>query len=281
MRNLPQLNDITLIAVTSVEIERAANALLVSSESCTFGAIKLLSPTRPNILHRTIEHVSIPPIDFTGYSKFMIEELYKFVDTDFCLVIQADGFVTNPSLWTNEFLDYDYIGAPWPDAVQVHNGSINQINFDRNRVGNGGFSLRSKKLLKVCSQVKFDALKFPIKSEDLIICHFLFEDMSKAGIKFAPVQLASRFSLESPKDRHVNSLASSFGFHGKHWLSDDYLVTLATESRHSEEFSSLLLSRSAPAPSPTLSNKLNRVGRLEPCPCGSTKRFKDCHGKLV
>lgn len=281
MRNLPQLNDITLITVTSVEIERAANALLVSSESCKFGAIKLLSPNKPNILHRTIEHVSIPPIDFTGYSKFMIEELYKVVDTNFCLVVQADGFVTNPSLWTNEFLDYDYVGAPWPSAVQVHNGSISQINFDKNRVGNGGFSLRSKKLLEVCSQVKFDALEFPIKSEDLIICHFLFEEMCKVGIRFAPLQLASRFSIESPIDRHANSLALSFGFHGKHWLADDYLLTLATQSCHSEEFSSLLRRRPSADTFPTLSNNLNRVGRLEPCPCGSAKRFKDCHGKLV
>ncbi len=91
-----------------------------------------------------------------GYSKFMLQDLYKFVDTKFCLVIQSDGFVINPNLWTNQFLEYDYIGAPWPNEISVYNASINKIDLAKNRVGNGGFSLRSKRLLEVCSHIKFD-----------------------------------------------------------------------------------------------------------------------------
>ena len=65
--------------------------------------------------------------------------LKKYIDTDFCLIIQGDGFVIHPENWTDEFLKYDYIGAPWR----------NLAHYSFIRVGNGGFSLRSKKLLKI------------------------------------------------------------------------------------------------------------------------------------
>jgi len=179
-------------------------------------------------------------------------------------------------MWTNEFLKYDYIGAPWPNEVGVNNASISKIHLQKNRVGNGGFSLRSKKLLEVCSQIKFDTLDFPIKSEDMIICHFLYEEMLKSGIKFAPFDLAGKFSIESLIENQAGNLTSSFGFHGKHWLSNDYLENLAIKSSYPKEFLSLLLKH----PKTQFSSKPNRIGRLASCPCGSAKRFKDCHGRL-
>ena len=50
MGNFYQLNEITLITVAGVNIESAANALLISSEFFKFGSIKLLSPTKPLLL---------------------------------------------------------------------------------------------------------------------------------------------------------------------------------------------------------------------------------------
>jgi hypothetical protein len=32
--------------------------------------------------------------------------------------------------------------------------------------------LRSKKLLDITSRIRFDELDFPLKSEDLVICHY-------------------------------------------------------------------------------------------------------------
>ena len=94
---------------------------------------------KPSILNSSIEHVSIPPMDLMGYSKFMLQDLYKFVDTKFCLVIQSDGFVINPNLWTNQFLEYDYIGAPWPNEISVYNASINKIDLKKIGLAIGGF----------------------------------------------------------------------------------------------------------------------------------------------
>lgn len=66
----------------------------------------------------------------------MIKELNKYIETSYVLIIQYDGFILNPDAWTDEFLEYDYIGAPW-------------WYTDDCNVGNGGFSLRSKKLLEI------------------------------------------------------------------------------------------------------------------------------------
>jgi hypothetical protein len=277
MKYRQDLKKLTLLTVTSVDIEAAAKALIVSSEFCDFGAIKLLSPIKPIGLPNIIQHISIPSIDFLGYSKFMIEELHKYVDTQFCLVVQADGFLINPQSWNTQFLEYDYIGAPWPPFVGLSNSAQKTFTFDKNRVGNGGFSLRSKKLLEFCSRIKFDDLDLPIKSEDLIICHFLYKELSAQGIKFAPLDLASTFSTELIFDGLTQGLSKSFGFHGKHWLSNDYLTDLASSSAYFKEFSDLLTK-------PSIFSKNqppNRIGRLDPCPCGSAKRFKDCHGKVI
>lgn len=280
MDRLLNLKDVTLVCVTSIDIHLAISALLISSEFCEFGSIKLLSPAKPAALPSSIEHIKIPAIDFAGYSKFMIEDLNDFVDTRYCLVIQADGFLINPSMWTSQFMQYDYIGAPWTDMVSVQNSSIKKFHFDKNRVGNGGFSLRSKKLLEACSQINFGELNFPIKSEDMIICHFLYDEMIKAGIKFAPVDVASHFSIESIISGQNANLTTTFGFHGKHWLANNYLQDLALNSAFSKEYLALLTAR-RPMVALEASGIEKRPNRLDPCPCGSLSRFKDCHGKLT
>ena len=72
-----------------------------------------------------------------GYNKlFYTEEFYSYIDTDTFLVFQTDAIIcsTYKDL-INNFLQYDYVGAPW-----VH---INQV-------GNGGLSLRKKsKMLEI------------------------------------------------------------------------------------------------------------------------------------
>jgi hypothetical protein len=281
MNSFINLEQVTLISVTSVDVDLAMNALIVSSEYLKFGSIKLLSPAKPADLPNSIEHILIPPIDFLGYSKFIIEELHKYVDTQFCLVIQADGFVINPQLWNKKFFEYDYIGAPWPNVVfriSLVDGRLNgNFSFENNFVGNGGFSLRSKKLLELCSEIKFDELTFEVKSEDVIICHFFYEKMTRAGIKFAPPDLASSFSIELAVDYLNNDITKCFGFHGKHWLDNCHLAKLAKNSNFSREFMALLKTQ----PIFDASTLKKRVGRLDPCPCCSGKRFKDCHGKIL
>lgn len=43
----------------------------------------------------------------------MVKLLDSYIETPHVLVVQYDGFILNPDAWTDEFLEYDYVGAPW------------------------------------------------------------------------------------------------------------------------------------------------------------------------
>ncbi len=208
------LPDVTLLAATSIEIDQTQISLKISSQKIQFGAIKLLSPSVPKIKYSDVEYVSIPPISLSDYNRMMIEDLHKHFETSHCLIVQADSFVVNPDLWTKEFMNFDYIGAPWSNTIQVNPDVV--LNLEQNPVGNGGFSLRSRKLVEKTASINFKSLNFPIENEDVIICHYLYKEMSDSGIRFAPPQLAAKFSLEDVNNQYGQKANNVFGFHGKH-----------------------------------------------------------------
>jgi len=213
------LSNITLLAAaSSTDVDKTQLALKISSKNIKFGAIKLLTPSFPATKFSEIEYIPISPMSLLNYNRMIIEDLYNYFKTPYCLIVQADGFVINANLWNEEFLKFDYIGAPWPNKVRINPGN-RYLYLNKNRVGNGGFSLRSRKLAEVTSKINFNTLKFPIKSEDIIICHYLYEDMINNGIRFAPPKLAAQFSIESVDDNFERNINSVFGFHGKHLIS--------------------------------------------------------------
>ena len=141
----------------------------------------------------TIQWVA-PFLDVAAYSAFMLTELVDYVTTQHVLIVQWDGFSLNFSAWDDQFLEYDYIGAPWPQFDPPHN------------VGNGGFSLRSRRLLQALRDPDM-RLHAP---EDLCICRTnrpLLE--SRHGIQFAPHEIAERFAFE-----RTSPDQPTFGFHG-------------------------------------------------------------------
>jgi len=209
-----KLSNVTLVAVSSVDIESTYLALEISSHEIEFGAIKFLTSELVETKNPKIQVTNIRRLDIDGYSSFILEELHQYIDTPFCLVIQADGFVLNAKQWNPDFLKYDYIGAPWPSEVVLLPSNY-IIHLNKNCVGNGGFSLRSKKLLELTSKIKCNELDFPSKSEDFIICYFLYEEMIKAGIRFPKPQIAASFSVESSNAAYGYTPNTSFGFHGK------------------------------------------------------------------
>jgi hypothetical protein len=164
-----------------------------------FGAVKLL--THAQISYPGIETVSIERLDtIEAYSAFVFKKLWKYVSTDHVLIIQWDGFVLNPHLWDNEFLQYDYIGAPWW--------------YDSRNVGNGGFSLRSKKLLLALMDPVY-TLTHP---EDDKICREYGHDLEMMhDIRFAPEELAAKFSFE-PSEKYTTTDLGTFGFHALDFL---------------------------------------------------------------
>ena len=218
MKTKLRLPNITLLAASSVKVDLVQDALKISSYEIDFASVKLLSSSKPKIKFSEIEYIHIPEMNLDGYCKLIIEDLYKYFDTTHCLIIQDDGFIVNSDQWNNDFLNFDYIGAPWTKTVSPKkNLNIELLN---NRVGNGGFSLRSKKFASVCKDLNFFNLKdkFSINNEDIIICHYLYDYMIKKDIKFAPIKLASNFSMEDEKtnNQYGYDINKVFGFHGKH-----------------------------------------------------------------
>ncbi len=139
----------------------------------------------------------------SDYNRIIFEMLPAKVETDFVLVIQFDGFALNPSKFTEDFFSYDYIGAPWAAGRVPGRGAT---------VGNGGFSLRSRRLLQVLSE-----MPQPIdltQPEDNVICLTLRDELEREGVRFAPLDVARRFSVESDRTEPV----TPFGFHGLHLL---------------------------------------------------------------
>ncbi len=126
----------------------------------------------------------------------MLKELYPHVATSHVLVVQWDGYVVHPEAWTDEFLDCDYLGAPWPDG----NGGYS--------VGNGGFSLRSRRLLEALQDDRFQRPDRSRGRHDLR--HHRARLESDFGIRFGDVDLARRFSFEMRAIAGV----TTFGFHG-------------------------------------------------------------------
>ena len=128
--------------------------------------------------------------------------------------MQVDSFVVNASLWKDEFLKYDYIGGPWPSKIEINPNLT--LYLEKNPVGNGGFSLRSRKLAETTAKINFNSLNFPMKAEDVVICYYLYQEMIDSGIHFAPPKLAAQFSMENLDNLYGQNVNSVFGFHGKH-----------------------------------------------------------------
>ena len=76
-----RLPDVTLLAATSIEIDDALEALKISSCEIEFAAVKLVASDRPARLPAGFEFVSIPPMDFLGYGRFMFADLHRYFDT--------------------------------------------------------------------------------------------------------------------------------------------------------------------------------------------------------
>lgn len=184
---------ITAIAVDCLNPVLAARALERSMAQCDFAEAILLTdtpvPTKAKVK-------TIAPIRSWGqYSNYALRELGQHVNTPYLLIVQWDGFVLDARQWSSEFLKWDYIGAPWPGP-------------DGPQVGNGGFCLRSRRLL--------DALEDPVfqtpgkEAEDRRICQVARPMLEQRyGVRFAPVPLAMRFSYE-----WYPSNEPTFGVHG-------------------------------------------------------------------
>lgn len=129
-----------------------------------------------------------------------IEEVPEYIVCTHALSIHWDGYIINPSKWNEAYLDYDWIGAPWPLA--------NIPNPDW-RVGSGGFFICSKRMSdawkKICN------LSEPFDWQIGALYRDRFEAM---GMKYAPIELAAEFCKECELEDIEIKEGETFGFHG-------------------------------------------------------------------
>lgn len=220
------LKNITLLAINGHETNlNTPKALKYSCNNIKFGSVKYLTANDDKL--NFCETIKIPKMSYEEYNALCLSKLHEYVETDFILIIQDDGFLINPESWSDLFLSYDYIGAPWDKTRLYYNLEIKEKEWMMGtsytdilkntntsfNIGNGGFSLRSKKLLIETS--KLYITRYGKCCEDSIISIIMREDLEKEKIRFPENdKIAASFSCET-KSVNGNFFSSdnSLGFH--------------------------------------------------------------------
>lgn len=190
------LPNVTLITFDCVNIATTKICADICEKHFSFAAVKILSSIPDN----DPRVVPVPELlnDWQKYSEFYIREFAKHVDTEYALCFHPDSFIANPEAWEDDFLKYDYMGAPWR-------------HMGKPFVGGGGFSVRSKRLLDYVSK-NYKKIGGPFHPEDVWICETARPHLEREGMTFAPVELAERFSKEGGPRGVVWD--GQFGWHG-------------------------------------------------------------------
>lgn len=203
-----KLDNVTILGIDCIDPNRLKDVMDLCQRQIDFVDTKILSSVEIN----DSRFVRIPRISsFEELSIFCLRDLVKYVDTEYVLLVQWDGFILNPESWSKDFLNYDYIGSPW----LVKDWSINDFDFPESLrgervVGNGGFCIRSKKFLEISSKLFNQGLIRRNHPEDIAISVWYRDLFEQNGIKFAPAKMAQRFAFEGRDDEY----SIQFGFHG-------------------------------------------------------------------
>jgi tetratricopeptide (TPR) repeat protein len=293
-----QLPGVTLVCVDTLNHALALRAIARSRQGVRFARTLFVTDAIPAGVDvpAGVEVTRIAPLaSRDAYSHFVLKSLLHHVKTAHVLLIQWDGYVVNPGAFDPAFLDCDYIGAKW----YWFNDSM--------RVGNGGFSLRSRKLLAALQDPRIELAE----AEDITIGRAYRPLLEREfRIRYASEAVADRFAFEAAYPAGI-----PFGFHGLYnfcrvvppaelaelapRLSDaiarsiqlGQLLRNCIALAQWNAAASLARRRLAAMPADAEARALLAraeagiasgpvVGRNERCPCGSGKRYKQCHGAI-
>lgn len=196
-----KLPEVTLVMVETREHTLARMAIEECVSKIEFGDVLILTDRPLEFAPLTSQcdyriHVVEDWPEKKGWSQAWWYDVPPLIRTAFTLNIQWDSWVWDTTMWDDNFLNYDYIGAPW-------------WHKDWKNVGNGGFSLVSTPLKRYMREKAWD---FPCDTpvDDALLCRTYRHQLEGLGFKWAPEKLAHKFAFEccrpSPTSRH-------FGFH--------------------------------------------------------------------
>ena len=188
-----KLPQVTLICLTNKDFEGHKRAMDKSCEGIEFGGVKLIWDEK------------ITSID--KWNEAIIYDLPNYVQTAFAMLIHADGYVINPQAWRDEFLSYDYVGAPWPLPQDSY--SYRTPGGGLVRVGNS-VSLRSRVLMGKVATREWKSYYGNTNEDGFICCHNR-EWLEDCGMKFAPLEVAAHFSKEHEIPENIG--LETFAFH--------------------------------------------------------------------
>ncbi len=214
-----KLPNVTLISYDNTDDpSRTLRALEFSSREIKFADVVLVCRKTPDGANGT----TIQRVHEKGYAAAMVWEvagLRNYIQTDFALAIHHDGYVINPGTWRDDWLQYDFIGAPWPLLPHVNHPGKSE--FPHGRVGNTGFCLKSKAFMQRTAELRdlfIRASKRPDQygqqyAGDTFCCQHQRPALEQRGITFAPVEVAAGFAWESNIEEIPGDRPHAFGFH--------------------------------------------------------------------
>ena len=192
-----KLPDVTLVLIETREHDLAKLALEDCERQAEFGGVLVFTDRASQFLRADRQVVTVPDWpEKVGWSRCFWRDVALYMQTSHALCIQWDSWIVDPSMWRDEYLNYDYIGAPW-----WHKDGMN--------VGNGGFSLRSTKLMRF---VRKNLAQFPCINavDDDLYCRKYRPTLEAHGFTWAPEELAFQFAFECVRP---DPMARHFGFH--------------------------------------------------------------------
>jgi predicted O-methyltransferase YrrM len=181
-----RLPDVTLVMIDTQCHELARLAMEDSLREVEFGDAVIFSDEPIEVAGTRWVKVPKWP-NIAECSNFMWYELPNHIQTKWAINIQWDSWIVDAGCWTDEFLQYDYVGAPW-----WYNDNLN--------VGNG-CALRSSALMRFL-QTNKDRFPLSMTQEDHLIGRVYRTALEQNGFKWPSETLASRFSLECTRPSH-------------------------------------------------------------------------------
>jgi len=211
-----QLPSVTLICIDSIDATRAIKVLEHCKSMVDFGAVKLLTHIPVDYEHR----VRIKPLNsLIAYSIFMLTKVHEYIDTEHLLIVQRDGWILNPQSFDPTWLQLDFIGPLF-------------IQYDR--VGSGGFSIRSKRLMEHIATKEMPQWNWTKKqAEDIQSTISYYEDgvcslQAREGFKIASLEQAANFA-QGGNLSPAYFRERPFGFH-RTWQEIDFKTGLVDSS---------------------------------------------------
>jgi Protein of unknown function (DUF5672) len=198
-----KLPDVTLVVIETREHALARIAIADCLDKAEFGEVLILTDRPLEFSPLTMSHGVHPRFhvvddwpDKLGYCQSWWYDVPLLLRTSHSLSVEWDGGIWDTGMWRDEYMEYDYVGAPW-------------WYKDGKNVGNGGFCLISSRLRRYVHDRRAQYVcDMPIGDD--LLCRKYRPNLENVGFRWAPEKLAHEFSFEccrpSPTSRH-------FGFH--------------------------------------------------------------------